>query len=684
MKGRTVLATTLLVALASLVLTLGLYFGLRDKDGPSSDIAENSVESPSGARTSNIPPVYTITPPRTSDVPPGGPYSTMTPPMISDVPPGGPYSTMTPPSIPRTTAGSPNSDVASFSNAVLRLEDAQAVRVQSALFGNVVDISFDSQGEGTGTIEIRGKDLELLVVDKRAFVRNQNSAKWAYFPSLYQLINVTISPTETAKIFFSAMRDGYASSNETVNSIPALKASTRAGDLYITADLPHQVIRMVIQNSALLLDSPPLRRLMGVASSSVKITIDVTDLNDDVDATAEIPETIADIIPNLKNAFDLSAQFDTSGSPVLSCSSSSCLVTISVSTSFVSENLVAKRVSATLTATMTVDGAPAGECTSSAFIPVNGASTMSCTNGSPAYVSAYARAAKPRSRAPRFFPILARTQVISRAYADPDVEKLTSEYNSIVRKVHSLYNKRTHLYQISYGKKIWKYGITSEEQWQTKPRALVQRCQSMTKSECAYRLQKTYLRREMAYRRVKELVDKYGSVPTGQSVRSSTKRPTACFAVTTYGARRKLLERAECVSGKVKVNSGTRRITLKGLQHSFDRHASKWFGRKLTFTSKKQSPSYVREWKSIIEKVTTSGKQIDWSSEGAPTVGHVAYVNLNNDGFKLILVQYYKGGPKEGQVAGDLATAVIPNKNQLKDVRLKTGNAIPRLIIRTE
>ncbi len=88
----------------------------------------------------------------------------------------------------------------------------------------------------------------------------------------------------------------------------------------------------------------------------------------------------------------------------------------------------------------------------------------------------------------------------------------------------------------------------------------------------------------------------------------------------------------------------------RGLQHSFDSHAAQWFARH------GGTPS-IAKWQELIETASKSTKVVDWSTGADKTIGNLARI----DGNKWFFVQFFKEGPR----AGELATAFIPNADQL-------------------
>lgn len=627
-----------LAAVAVIAIVLGLSLGLRS-NGSSKDT--NTANDSKGGTTATQAEDTAAVSPTESPVASN---------LIRSPVTGNP--TRIPTTVPRGISSTEGSlDFTPFSDAIAKFRTATVARIRSSLLGSTVDVVLNQKGDGVGTIEIAGETRKLLAVDARAFLFDSNSTRWAYLPDVYQVINSTMSLSMLTTLFRSVMEDEYVLSNDTVGRVPALKASTVFGHLYVSSDFPHQVLRVVTQTPSPSFTLPPLgRKLLAVQNGAV----DITDMSSDVDAPADIDETIADVVPDLKNAFDLSAQFKTSGQIILAHSSSSCTVTASVSSSFVSENVVATQVSADLTATMTVDGQAAGGCSATGMLSVNGISTISCINNSPAYVSAYARATRPRSRAPRLFPILASALVFSRAYTAPDVNKLITKYNTIAAAIQKSRADTSRVYRISRGNKIWKYGITSRT--------------GNPCNGCKFKFEGTYSTRSQAYSKKKKLLRTYRSrnkqsLPPGQITPPYQQKGTPVCINVKRG--RKLTQDTGC-NDVVDINSGERRITPERLEHAMDKnkHAGNWYGiPDLQFRTKKYQ-NYVRDWTALIQRVTVYGKQISWSTGQARTVGHVAIMRASDGKTRYFLVQYYRGGPEKSQVAGLLATAYEPNREK--------------------
>jgi hypothetical protein len=72
----------------------------------------------------------------------------------------------------------------------------------------------------------------------------------------------------------------------------------------------------------------------------------------------------------------------------------------------------------------------------------------------------------------------------------------------------------------------------------------------------------------------------------------------------------------------------------------------------------------MEQWQALVERAARSGKTVDWSVGDAATVGHIARIEEKN-----LFVQFYKEGPR----AGELATAFVPNQNQLTAILSALG-----------
>jgi RHS repeat-associated protein len=95
-----------------------------------------------------------------------------------------------------------------------------------------------------------------------------------------------------------------------------------------------------------------------------------------------------------------------------------------------------------------------------------------------------------------------------------------------------------------------------------------------------------------------------------------------------------------------------------GLDHSFDKHAPEWYGRKVP------ARTHFAQWQEMVERAAGSKEVCDWDLQGQPTVAHLARIEG-----KYFVVQFYT----EGSHAGELATAFAPHPDQLGAMLKRLG-----------
>ena len=98
------------------------------------------------------------------------------------------------------------------------------------------------------------------------------------------------------------------------------------------------------------------------------------------------------------------------------------------------------------------------------------------------------------------------------------------------------------------------------------------------------------------------------------------------------------------------LNSEAEIAAAENLEHSFDSHASEWFGRAVTRTGDWEA------WRELVTRASRSKTWFEWSTGGDAT-----YASLMKVGNDWLVVQFYK----EGRNAGQFATAFRPNAGQL-------------------
>ncbi|WP_218780755.1 DNA/RNA non-specific endonuclease, partial [Streptomyces caniscabiei] len=142
----------------------------------------------------------------------------------------------------------------------------------------------------------------------------------------------------------------------------------------------------------------------------------------------QVDDLFDDLVKNtrqLTDSFDLSYQLTAQGSAAFTgCGPAACNVRVTVNSSFTSKNVKPpKKIDATMDVTMTGDGAPAGGCSTTGTLPVNGTGNLTCTNTSPAWTSWYARASRQRGT----HIYIANARVLGRAITEADIDRLIEE-----------------------------------------------------------------------------------------------------------------------------------------------------------------------------------------------------------------------------------------------------------------
>lgn len=227
----------------------------------------------------------------------------------------------------------------------------------------------------------------------------------------------------------TVLSDGKDPSDD-VNGMPTLKAGTPSGDLFITRDKPYRLLRYVPRSASgagpsglpSLPSLPPIPTLpSGVPSLPSDIpslpsgfpslpslpslpglglgapgaakgpaaparyatplgTLDLTPLSpQQVDA---FYKKLEDSTKQLKTAVDSDIDFSLKGKANLTCSDGGCSVVAHVTSKVTSSDPKARitggQVNATLTATVEVEGEPAGGCTATAELPLRGTNDIAC------------------------------------------------------------------------------------------------------------------------------------------------------------------------------------------------------------------------------------------------------------------------------------------------------------------
>ncbi|PWS47578.1 hypothetical protein DLE01_30440 [Streptomyces sp. FT05W] len=237
-----------------------------------------------------------------------------------------------------------------------------------------------------------------------------------------------------------------------VNGTPALGVDTSAGRLLVTKAAPHRVLRLEAYDLRKGLSDmreqiekgevPEARPRVttGPLASGDGEGMDLTPML--ADAADKMFDTLVEYADQLKDATDRGISFTLDGAGEMDCSPSGCTAaqnfTGSVSSIARKERVTKGEVTAVMRATFSIDGKPAGECTSAQrTFPVRGnnvSGTLKCSNpgAGPLYASVAARVqAQAQADADRCgckvrltYPLRASTLIDARALAKVEARKL--------------------------------------------------------------------------------------------------------------------------------------------------------------------------------------------------------------------------------------------------------------------
>ncbi|RZS38815.1 intein [Herbihabitans rhizosphaerae] len=314
-------------------------------------------------------------------------------------------------------------DRTAFDQALSELAATPAVRFRNDRF----DMKMTDSGYGIGTMSLLNQKFGVMTVDGRLFIKPPKGflppgagrsveptaieGKWItgedalFGPMLEQVL----SPSALAGDFKAALDDTgddkfprADAPGTTVDGKPALTVTTAEGRLDITKDEPHRVLRFT-KTAELppgMPQVPGMPQIPGMPSIPGRPTptsetpnepewlaaqqaspgeTDLTGLEGpELDATYDELRTEA---RQLANAVDTSIQFDLQGSATVNCGGGGCGVTATVNNTVTAKGTISGgQVAATMTATVQIDGRPAGSCVGSAVMAPNSGGQISCFN----------------------------------------------------------------------------------------------------------------------------------------------------------------------------------------------------------------------------------------------------------------------------------------------------------------
>jgi len=289
---------------------------------------------------------------------------------------------------------------APFAGAVAALASAPEVHYRTtAVDLGTVDVRATSSGELIGTAEQDDQPVHLLRADGRVYVKPPNTGlpgvtnpaqasamtgKWLTGSSVVGLLGSLperfVPPQQLASLLAGALSTAEPLAATTIDGQPVVAANTRLGALYVTQNQPYRVVRLAPTASAGATMHPAAYSPRGAANAGASGTDFPAEQPDDIGKTYD---QIKSATRELASAIDTDLNFNLQGDGQISCSEAGCQVSVTVTNS-VNANKAGARiaggnVTAELTATVTIDGQPAGGCAGAGPLPLNGTGTMSCS-----------------------------------------------------------------------------------------------------------------------------------------------------------------------------------------------------------------------------------------------------------------------------------------------------------------
>ncbi len=343
-----------------------------------------------------------------------------------------------------------------FEQALAGLSSAPAVRNSTSAVGGMMetDVKTTAYGETSGTMSFQGKKIEILVVGGKVFFKapegllpgasadSAEELKDRWITGEDELFGPVLQQFESPEKLANRLREALERADEitegqNVRDVPALKASTPAGDLYVSKEAPHRLLRYSVKMPGGMPSLPG-------AGSQPQLPSGAGLGDSDVDAlspqeTDAVYEELTSNTKKLTGAVNTGVRFDMDGAATVACSASGCTVTANVTSSAsASGGKVTGQVNATMTANVTIGGRSAGSCRNTATLPMNGSGSISCVNGGAGGVFSAVEAekkadAEARSRASGGVPVqyqiesIASVSVLAEAIGQVEITRLVDE-----------------------------------------------------------------------------------------------------------------------------------------------------------------------------------------------------------------------------------------------------------------
>ncbi|OLZ47226.1 SON protein [Amycolatopsis keratiniphila subsp. nogabecina] len=343
-----------------------------------------------------------------------------------------------------------------FEQALAGLSSAPAVRNSTSAVGGMIetDVKTTAYGETSGTMSFQGKKIEILVVGGKVFFKapdgmlpgasadSAEELKDRWITGEDELFGPVLQQFESPEKLANRLREALERADEitegpSIRDVPSLKASTPAGDLYVSKEAPHRLLRYSVKMPGGMPSLPG-------AGSRPQLPSGAGLGDSDVDAlspqeTDAVYEELTSNTKKLTGAVNTGVRFDMDGAATVACSASGCTVTANVTSSAsASGGKVTGQVNATMTANVTIGGRSAGSCRNTATLPMNGSGSISCVNGGAGGVFSAVEAekkadAEARSRASGGVPVqyqiesIASVSVLAEAIGQVEITRLVDE-----------------------------------------------------------------------------------------------------------------------------------------------------------------------------------------------------------------------------------------------------------------
>ncbi|WP_433799548.1 polymorphic toxin-type HINT domain-containing protein [Actinomycetospora sp. CA-084318] len=294
-------------------------------------------------------------------------------------------------------AASGRGDRGPFDEAVEALALAPGIHDQDALPDGSLrwDLRLSEHGEAIGTVTANGTPFDVMAVGGKTYLRIPNGVT--------NVDGVAVSPDKAGRWVAglddalgpvrerltapAALADGIRTSLDSTRDFPTtadapsavdgvatLTAHTPSGDLSISQSAPHRVLRFSPTPT-----SSPLGHELVLQGTSSPGSAQLSEMPEP--EVASTYDRLTEAVPDLASAVVDGIDFRLQGQPQIDCNSGGCSVTATETDSVSSTDravVTGGTVTRSMSATVTIDGRPAGGCTQTGALPLSGTGALSC------------------------------------------------------------------------------------------------------------------------------------------------------------------------------------------------------------------------------------------------------------------------------------------------------------------